>query len=213
MTPPERTVEGAEVQLTAASAPQASAATPPSDSGGKSPLRALPRRRAGRQPGSPCERPLRAADRFFQRWPMVLGLSDSNLGIDADPFDKRLDRGEGVHVQAQEPVDGMEDRMGGLRGEPTQASFEGLRSRSHSAPGGRHVPTRPTVRLARNADSAGASRAPELEHGWVPRGAPTGVRRGLGCRHNSECAPCARGRSRWGRSTIGAPCRPVTPDG
>ena len=42
---------------------------------------------------------------------MVLGLSDSNLGIDADPFDKRLDRGEGVHVQAQEPVDGMEDRM------------------------------------------------------------------------------------------------------
>jgi hypothetical protein len=42
------------------------------------------------------------------------GLSDSNLGIDADPFYKLLDRREDVHAQTQEPVDGMEDRMAGL---------------------------------------------------------------------------------------------------
>jgi hypothetical protein len=31
-----------------------------------------------------------------------------------DPFDKLLDRREDVQVQAEVPVDGMEDRIGGL---------------------------------------------------------------------------------------------------
>ncbi len=46
---------------------------------------------------------------------------------------------------------------------------------------------------------------------WEPRDAPRAGSEGLRCRHSSECAPCARSRSRWGQGTTGARCRPVTP--
>jgi hypothetical protein len=52
-------------------------------------------------------------------------LSDSNLGIDVDPFDKLLDRREDVQVQAEVPIDGMEDRIGRLGGEPNISVIRG----------------------------------------------------------------------------------------